>query len=205
MKHIFTHPLAILVACTGFGSAYAADSPLEEIVISASRIPSSWSQVAPSITKLDQADLNAFGNTALVDILQYQPSVSVSHTGGVGKAATVRIRGEEGYRTLVLLDGIPLTDTSGTQHGPRLEHLLSQGLTSVEILRGPQALLYGADAGGVINLSTRPKAEGWHPASYSRRGATAIRRSLSDHQWAQRPALLRYPIKILVPMASMPQ
>jgi vitamin B12 transporter len=161
MKHIFTHPLAILVACTGFGSAYAADSPLEEIVISASRIPSSWSQVAPSITKLDQADLNAFGNTALVDILQYQPSVSVSHTGGVGKAATVRIRGEEGYRTLVLLDGIPLTDTSGTQHGPRLEHLLSQGLTSVEILRGPQALLYGADAGGVINLSTRPKSEGW--------------------------------------------
>jgi vitamin B12 transporter len=41
-----------------------------------------------------------------------------------------------------------------------LEHLLSQGLSSVEILRGPQALLYGADAGGVINLSTRPEAEG---------------------------------------------
>ncbi len=159
MKHLFTHPLAILVACSA--SAHATDSPLEEIVISASRIPSTWSQVAPSITKLDQADLNAFGNTAIVDILQYQPSVSVSHTGGMGKAATVRIRGEEGYRTLVLLDGIPLTDTSGTQHGPRLEHLLSQGLTSVEILRGPQALLYGADAGGVINLSTRPESDGW--------------------------------------------
>ena len=159
MKHFFTHPLAILVACSA--SAHTTDSPLEEIVISASRIPSTWSQVAPSITKLDQADLNAFGNTAIVDILQYQPSVSVSHTGGMGKAATVRIRGEEGYRTLVLLDGIPLTDTSGTQHGPRLEHLLSQGLTSVEILRGPQALLYGADAGGVINLSTRPEGDGW--------------------------------------------
>ena len=159
MKHFFTHPLAILVACSA--SAHTTDSPLEEIVISASRIPSTWSQVAPSITKLDQADLNAFGNTAIVDILQYQPSVSVSHTGGMGKAATVRIRGEEGYRTLVLLDGIPLTDTSGTQHGPRLEHFLSQGLTSVEILRGPQALLYGADAGGVINLSTRPEGDGW--------------------------------------------
>ena len=84
MKDVLTRPLALLAAC---GACAHAESPLEEIVISASRIPSSWSQVAPSITKLNQADLNAFGNTAIVDILQYQPSVSVSHTGGVGKAA----------------------------------------------------------------------------------------------------------------------
>ena len=43
---------------------------------------------------------------------------------------------------------------SGTQIGPKFEHLMSAGISRVEILRGPQGLMYGADAGGVVNVST---------------------------------------------------
>ena len=138
-----------------------SDSALEEIIITSSRVPEPWSDIATAITKLSKEDLDNYGNLSLVDILQYQPSVSVTHTGGAGKAATVRIRGEEGYRTLVVFDGIPLTDTSGTQHSPRLEHLTTQSVSSVEILRGPQGLMYGADAGGIIYLSSKPNQTGW--------------------------------------------
>lgn len=141
-----------------------SNSVLEEIVITSSRVPEPWSEIATAITKLSREDLDHYGNLSLVDILQHQPSMSVTHTGGMGKAATVRIRGEEGYRTLVVLDGIPLTDTTGTQHSPRLEHLTTQSVTSVEILRGPQGLMYGADAGGIIFLSSTPDQTGWSNA-----------------------------------------
>lgn len=141
-------------------STLCASPVLEELVITSSRLPTQWSQIATAITKLDSDQIAAYGTVSLVDVLKYQPSVSVTRTGGAGKASTVRIRGEEGYRTLVLLDGIPLTDTSGTQHSARLEHLLTQGITSLEILRGPQGLLYGADAGGIISLSSKPTEDG---------------------------------------------
>lgn len=137
-----------------------ASPVLEELVITSSRLPTQWSQIATAITTLDSEQIASYGTVSLVDVLKYQPSVSVTRTGGAGKASTVRIRGEEGYRTLVLLDGIPLTDTSGTQHSARLEHLLTQGITSLEILRGPQGLLYGADAGGIISLSSKPTEDG---------------------------------------------
>jgi vitamin B12 transporter len=141
-------------------STLYASPVLEELVITSSRLPTQWSQIATAITILDSDQIAAYGTVSLVDVLKYQPSVSVTRTGGAGKASTVRIRGEEGYRTLVLLDGIPLTDTSGTQHSARLEHLLTQGITSLEILRGPQGLLYGADAGGIISLSSKPTEDG---------------------------------------------
>jgi len=148
----------LLASCQALSNEGSA---LEEIVITSSRVPEPWNEIATAITKLSKEDLDYYGNLSLVDILQYQPSMSVTHTGGLGKAATVRIRGEEGYRTLVVLDGIPLTDTSGTQHGPRLEHLTAQSISSVEILRGPQGLMYGADAGGIIYLSSKPNQMGW--------------------------------------------
>ena len=151
----------VLSTLTAVHTSMLSASPvLEELVITSSRLPTQWSQIATAITTLDSDQIAAYGTTSLVDVLKYQPSVSITRTGGAGKAATVRIRGEEGYRTLVLLDGIPLTDTSGTQHSARLEHLLTQGITSLEILRGPQGLLYGADAGGIISLSSKPTKEG---------------------------------------------
>ena len=42
----------------------------------------------------------------------------------------------------------------------RYAHLLSAGVSRVEILRGPQGLMYGADAGGVVNISSEQVKEG---------------------------------------------
>ena len=66
-------------------------------------------------------------------------AVTVTMDGGYGKAAAVRIRGEEGYRTRIVLDGINIADPSSPQISPRVEHLLSSGLSRVEILRGLKA------------------------------------------------------------------
>ena len=111
-------------------------------------------QIGTSMSVITAEDIERRQSNFLTDILQSQTSITINNAGGPGKATALSIRGEEGYRTLVRLDGINISDTSGPQVSPRLGQLLSAGITRVEILRGPQGLLYGADAGGVINIGT---------------------------------------------------
>ena len=128
----------------------------DEIIVTASRVPQSLRSVGTSLSVLGSGELQSHGNLALQDILRQTPAVSVSSAGGPGQTSGLRIRGEEGFRTLVILDGIRLLDPGAPQIGPQFEHILSSGLDRVEILRGPQGLGYGADAGGVVNISTLP-------------------------------------------------
>ena len=126
---------------------------VEEVVVS-SRTPDLIDQIGVSVSVLDEDTMQSLGYPDLASLLDTQPGVTVTMDGGYGKAAAVRIRGEEGYRTRIVLDGINIADPSSPQVSPRIEHLVSSGLTRVEILRGPQGLLWGADAGGVILMST---------------------------------------------------
>ena len=69
--------------------------------------------------------LELLGYSNIGDFLDLQPGVSVTRDGP-GKAAAVRIRGEEGFRTRIILDGIDIADPSSPQVSPRIEHLLSE-------------------------------------------------------------------------------
>ena len=130
------------------------EDAIEETVVVASRAPDLIDQVGVSVSVLNRDAMQALGYPDLGSLLDTQPGVTVTMDGGYGKAAAVRIRGEEGYRTRIVLDGINIADPSSPQISPRVEHLLSSGLARVEILRGPQGLMWGADAGGVILMST---------------------------------------------------
>jgi vitamin B12 transporter len=141
-------------------SSDKAGNKLEEVIVTSSRIAMPLRQVGTSVSVITQQEIVQRGFNSLYDVLRSQPSVAVSNPGGAGNATSLRIRGEEGYRTLILLDGIDISDASAPQVGPRVEHLLSSGIARVEILRGPQGLMYGADAGGVINISTTAPREG---------------------------------------------
>src|SRR6185436_4930115 len=72
-----------------------------------------------------------------------------------GKSTSLRIRGEENYRTLLIIDGIKDLDPSAPQVAPGFDSLLAtDDIERVEVLRGPQGFIYGADAGGVVNVIT---------------------------------------------------
>nr|WP_254722257.1 TonB-dependent receptor [Gilvimarinus xylanilyticus] len=116
-------------------------------------------QVATSVSVLDDTQIKARGFTALADVLRTMPSVSVTNTGGMGKPTSIRVRGESGYRTMVRVDGVDVTDPTGTQASAQLQHIMSADVGKVELLRGPQGLMYGADAGGVLNIDTLTSAD----------------------------------------------
>ena len=137
------------------------ENMLEETVVTSSRVPTVLRNIGTSVSVLTSEEIEQRGFLNLTDIMRTQPGVAASNNGGAGKATSVRVRGEEGFRTMVILDGIDMSDTSGTQVGPRMEHLLSAGIERVEILRGPQGLSYGADAGGIINIQTTAPSDGF--------------------------------------------
>lgn len=146
-------------ACTAMADSEAPHP--EELVVVSSRIPVPLRQIGSSVSVITEEEIRAHGNLSLHDILRQQPAIGSSNAGGAGKSTSLRIRGEEGFRTLTLFDGLRLLDPSGPQVGPRMEHLLASGVARVEILRGPQGLGHGADAGGVVNISSRRLEQGW--------------------------------------------
>lgn len=155
-KSLISSAIALIVS----GEAVASNTYMEEIVVTSSRIEMPMRQVGTSVSVLDISDIEARGYSALADVLRTQTAVGVTNTGGAGKQTAMRIRGEEGYRTLVLMDGVEISDPTGTQVGPQIQHLLSSGVSRVEILRGPQGMMYGADAGGVVNITSNTELDG---------------------------------------------
>nr|AIF12159.1 TonB-dependent receptor (btuB) [uncultured marine thaumarchaeote KM3_54_G03] len=131
----------------------------EEMIVVSSRIETPLRTVGTAVSVITAEDIQFQGYNSIAEVLRAQPGIGVTNNGGVGKPTTVRIRGEESYRTLVMIDGVKLADPSGTQVGPTFEHLISTNrIERIEVLRGSQGFIYGADAGGVVNILTRTGA-----------------------------------------------
>lgn len=142
-------------------TANANNTQLEEVVVTASRNETPLRQVGASVSVINEADIQLQAATSLNELLRNQPGITTSNSGGLGKDSALRIRGEEGYRTLIMIDGVEMTDPTGTQAMSHVEHLnIGPDIERVEILRGPQGFIYGADAGGVINIFTRTSQQG---------------------------------------------
>lgn len=150
-------PLAAAIAAASVqAQENERSAALDEIVVTSSMIPTPRRQVGTAVSVMDAAEIELRGYETLADLLRTLPSISVSNAGGPGKVTTLRIRGEDAFRTMLIVDGVKTVDPSATQVAPAFDSLLVTGdLARVEVLRGPQGFLYGADAGGVVNVLTR--------------------------------------------------
>jgi len=149
---------AVAAAITGGAApALAQDNAgaeqLEEIVVTSSIVATPRRQIGTAVSVIDADEIALRGYPTAADMLRTQPGIGVTGSGGHGKNTAVRIRGEEHYRTLLIIDGVKSIDPSATQAAPVFDSLLTTGdLERIEVLRGPQGFMYGADAGGVVNL-----------------------------------------------------
>jgi len=144
-------------AAAGPGVVHAQGaSRLEEIVVTSSVVETPRRQIGAAVSVIDGGEIELRGYHSLADVLRTQPGISVTTSGGQGKTTSLRIRGEEAHRTLLMIDGVKAIDPTGVQAGPVFDSLLTTGdLARVEVLRGPQGFMYGADAGGIVNVITR--------------------------------------------------
>ena len=143
-----------------FAVPASAEEAPGEIVVSILRTPVESERVSASVTVLDSEELDAAQPIALTDVLLRTPGISMSRNGGYGTATTLRIRGADGGQSVMVLDGMRLSDASSTAGGYGYANLFLDDAKRVEILRGPQSILWGSDAiGGVVNVTTRKPVE----------------------------------------------
>lgn len=140
----------VLVATT----AYAHNSVVDEIVTIAHRSPTPINQVGNTVYVLSGQTLREQGFTMVADALASRiPEISLSQTGGMGSSTQIRVRGNEANHVMIMLDGVKLSDPAAGEFN--LADLQLAGVANIEILMGPQTLLYGSDAiAGVINIKT---------------------------------------------------
>ena len=137
------------VAAAGTASA----TSLPETVVTATRTETPIEEVASSITVITAEEISEKQNRTVVDALRSVPGITI--VGNRGAATSVRIRGMKAEDTVILIDGVPTADPSGFG-GYDMTYMSTDNVERIEVLRGPQGTLYGANgAGGVINIITK--------------------------------------------------
>ncbi|OGU19513.1 MAG: hypothetical protein A2580_11485 [Hydrogenophilales bacterium RIFOXYD1_FULL_62_11] len=138
---------------------FLAELPL---VLSPSRLHQSLADSPSAVTVIDQDMIRAAGITELPDVFRLVPGFSVARQDG--HIATLNYHGlGDGYsrRFQVLIDGRSVYSPDFGQVYWRNLPLSLQDIDRIEVIRGPAAASYGANAFlGVINILTRSDAGG---------------------------------------------
>lgn len=134
--------------------------PVETFYATATVQERPLSSATGSVTVIDREAIDASGARTVGELLRTAPGVSVT-TNSRGGSSVAHIRAGEPNFTLVLLDGVPLNDST-YQVGDvfNLEGLPTAGIERIEIVRGPLSSFYGSTGlSGVIQIFTRDGEE----------------------------------------------
>ncbi|NNU14738.1 TonB-dependent receptor [Parvularcula sp. ZS-1/3] len=160
---------ALFVAATLTNPALAEEP--DEIVVYGSRLGQTVASSGTSVTILTAEDLARQGYPFALDAIAQTPGVTVNRSGALGGAATVRVRGAGSDQTLVLIDGIPVGDTSAPGGGFDFSRVDASAIERIEIIRGPGSVLWGSEAiGGIVSITTR-KPEGTSLTGFAEAGS----------------------------------
>ncbi|NNL90092.1 MAG: TonB-dependent receptor [Marinicaulis sp.] len=131
----------------------------EEIIVSATRTPRLAAQTGSAVSIITAEEIEARQYNFVADALRDTAGVSIARNSSIGGVASARIRGAGSGQTLVVVDGVVVNDPSAPQGGFNFANLDVVDIDRIEVLRGPQSLVYGADAiGGVISITTNRRA-----------------------------------------------
>ncbi|HFB55363.1 MAG TPA: TonB-dependent receptor, partial [Hellea balneolensis] len=134
-------------------------APTQDMIITiGQRIGATFvDQLTSAATIITQDDITSRGNAYIADLIRTVPGASVNRSGPSGSLTQIRLRGSEANHVLVLVDGIEVSNPNTGEFD--FSSLRAEDVVKIEILRGEQSALWGADAiGGVISITTRAQS-----------------------------------------------
>jgi vitamin B12 transporter len=157
---IISHPL--IAQQKSNPSDSTGSKTLDEVVVTANKTPQKQSSTGKVLTVINRRTLEKNSGRSLTQVLNEQAGIIVNGSQNApGTNQVLYMRGAGSANTLILVDGMPVTDGSGITIEFDLNHIAIDQVERVEILKGAQSTLYGSDAvAGVVNIITRQNQSG---------------------------------------------
>lgn len=125
----------------------------EQVKVTASRVEQELMDVNLSVSVITEEQIRHSGARTVGELLEDIPGVRINNDGGQGMKR-VKIRGENAFRTLVMIDGQKVAEHKSMSGAPML--IDPSMIERIEVIKGPASVLYGSDAiGGAINIITK--------------------------------------------------
>ncbi len=151
----------------------AQEVQLKQITVtSPSNTTQSIKDVTSNINVITAQEIEEKHYTTVTDALNSIPGISFSSNGGLGQSTKVQLRGMESKRVLVLIDGIRYNNPTDAINGSSFSHLMINDIEQIEVVKGAQSGIWGADAtAGVINIITKSAKKGVHGSIFGEYGS----------------------------------
>jgi len=155
-----------LLSALLLGNVYAAPIELDEVTVeAANRTDQNVKDLTESITIITAEDMEESRIITLSDALNRLGNITMISNGGLGQNSSFLLRGMDSRNTLVLIDGMRYNDITGLS-GAQFSHIMIADIAQIEIIKGAQSGIWGADASaGVINIVTKRSEKGMHLAA----------------------------------------
>lgn len=125
----------------------------EQVVVSATGSETPISQVGASVTLIDNEAITSQNKLDVLENLRQVSGAQIVQTSQRGGTTSLFIRGGESSFNKVMIDGAPSNAIGG---GFDYAQLSNAGVESIEVLKGANSVLYGADGlAGVVNVTTK--------------------------------------------------
>jgi len=165
--------LSLIAATLLWGnSAFAAEANLGEITVTtATQTAQSLDEVTSDVDVITAEDIQERGYTTVAQALSSIPGISTVSNGGIGKSTSLFLRGMGSKYTLVLIDGVRYNDPTSLNGAPFAD-LMVDDIAQIEVVKGAQSGIWGADASaGVINIITKKAQKGFHASGHLEGGS----------------------------------
>jgi vitamin B12 transporter len=144
----------------------------EQTVETVSRVETPATEVGSTVTVITADEIKSKHQLVVSDVLRSVAGLHVSRAGGRGQPESVYLRGCTADQTVVLIDGVEITNVMSPGRSAMVSDILLETVERIEVLRGPQSVMYGSDAiGGVINIITK-KGKGKVGATFTGEAGT---------------------------------
>lgn len=126
-----------------------------EVVISENRLQIPFNKRIRNIQIIQREEIAKLPAHSINEVLSYIPGVDVRQRGPFGTQADISIDGGSFEQTLILINGVKVSDIQTGHHSMNIPVSLD-AVERIEVLRGPAARVYGINAlTGAINIVTK--------------------------------------------------